>query len=93
MYPERSQMYPERGRRDRERGQRDNVSGQRDRERIKNDSEAKQSAPEPKRMPSVAGSHPVGGGYVHPQGPLCVVCVIGMCMYQMIKQNAIETSA
>ena len=53
MYPERSQMYPERGRRDRERGQRDNVSGQRDRERIKNDSEAEQSAPEPKRMPSV----------------------------------------
>ena len=34
-------------------GRRDRERGRRDRERIKNDAEAEQSAPEPKRMPSV----------------------------------------
>ena len=70
---ERGRRNWERGRRDRERGRRDNVSGRRDkifgrrssgrdqrnRECKKNDTEAEQSALEPKRMPSVAGSRPV----------------------------------
>ena len=68
----------ERGRRDRERGRRDNVSGRRDRERIKNDSEAEQSAPEPKRMPSVCRFTPCGGGICPPKVQ-CVVYVVGMC--------------
>ena len=84
---ERGRRNRERGRRDRERGRRDNVSGRRDRERIKNDSEAEQSAPEPKRMPSVCRFTPCGGRICSSPQALCAWFTWSGCVRRMMKQN------
>ena len=91
---ERGRRDRERGRRDRERGRWDKISGrrsrgrgQRDRERIKNDSEAEQSAPEPKRMPSVCRFTPCGGRICSSPQALCAWFTWSGCVRRMMKQN------